>query len=164
MLLNCGVGEDSWESLGLQDHTSQSYREVTLNIFGRTEAEAPILWPPDAENWLIGTDPDAGKDWKREEKGTTEDEMVEWHHQLDGHEFEQALGDVKYREAWCAAVHGVTKSRTQVSDWKTTTTKSTQESTILCMQLHRAEFNDRWHCMANMSTKRKHISKLQPME
>ena len=52
------------------------------------EAEAPILWPPDEKNWLIWKDPDAGKDWKQEEKGKTEDEMVGWHHQLDGHEFE----------------------------------------------------------------------------
>ena len=58
----------------------------------RTDAEAPILWPPDAKNWLIGKDPNAGKYWRQEEKGTTEDEMVGWHHQLDGHEFEQALG------------------------------------------------------------------------
>ena len=56
------------------------------------EAEAPILWPPDEKNWLIGKDPDAGKDWGWEEKGMTEDEMVGWHHWLDGHEFEQALG------------------------------------------------------------------------
>ena len=66
-------------------------------FFGRTDAEAesPILWPPDAKNWLIGNDPDAGKDWRQEEKGTTEDEMVGWHHQLNGHEFEQAprVGD-----------------------------------------------------------------------
>ena len=55
------------------------------------EAEAPILWPPDAKNWLIGKDPDAEKDW-RQEKGTTEEEMVGWHHWLDGHEFEQAPG------------------------------------------------------------------------
>ena len=61
-------------------------------FIGRTdaEAEATILWPPDAKNWLTGKDPDAGKDWKEEEKGMTEDEMVGWHHQLDGHEFEQA--------------------------------------------------------------------------
>ena len=57
-----------------------------------TEAEAPILWPPDAKNWLIGKDPDVGKDWLQEEKGTTEDEMVWWHQRLDGHEFEQAPG------------------------------------------------------------------------
>ena len=52
------------------------------------ETETPILWPPDAKSWLIGKDPDAGKDWGQEEKGTTEDEMAEWHHQLNGHEFE----------------------------------------------------------------------------
>ena len=57
---------------------------------GRTDAEAEtlILWPPDVKNWLIGEDPDAGKDWRREEKGTTEDEMVGWHHWLNGHDFE----------------------------------------------------------------------------
>ena len=53
-----------------------------------TEAEAAILWPPDAKNWLIGKDRDAGKDWRQKEKGTTEDEMVGWHHWLNGHEFE----------------------------------------------------------------------------
>ena len=52
------------------------------------EAETPILWPPDAKKWLIWKDPDAGKDWRREEKGTTEDEMVGWHYWLNGHEFE----------------------------------------------------------------------------
>ena len=59
-------------------------------FIGRTDAEteAPILWPSDANSWLIWKDPDAGKDWGQEEKGTTEDQMVGWHHQLDGHEFE----------------------------------------------------------------------------
>ena len=57
------------------------------------EAVAPILWPPDAKNWLTGKDPDAGKDWRQEEKGTTEDEMVGWHHWLNEHEFEQTPGD-----------------------------------------------------------------------
>ena len=63
-------------------------------FIGRTDAEteSPILWPPDVKNWLIGKDLDAGKDWRREEKGTTVDEMVGWHHQLDGHTFEQAPG------------------------------------------------------------------------
>ena len=56
------------------------------------EAEAPILWPPDVKNWLIRNDPNAGKDWRQEEKEMTEDEMVGWHHWLDGHESEQALG------------------------------------------------------------------------
>ena len=57
-----------------------------------TEAEAPILWLPDVKNWLNGKDPDARKDWRQEEKGMTENEIVGWHHQLSGHEFEQALG------------------------------------------------------------------------
>ena len=63
-------------------------------FIGRTnaEAETPILWSSDVKNWLIGKDPDAGKDWWQEEKGTMEDEMAGWYHQLDGHEFEQALG------------------------------------------------------------------------
>ena len=59
-------------------------------FFGRTDAKAatPVLWPPHAKSWLIGKDSDAGRDWGQEEKGTTEDEMAGWHHQLDGHEFE----------------------------------------------------------------------------
>ena len=63
-------------------------------FFGRTDAQAetPILWPPYAKNWLLGKDPDAGKDWRQEEKGMTEDEMVGWHHWLSGHEIEQTLG------------------------------------------------------------------------
>ena len=86
---------------------------------GRTDAEAetPILWPPDAKNWLIWKDPDTGKDWRREEKGTTEDEMVRWHHRLNGHNLSKFRELVMDREAWRAAVHGVGKSRTWLSDW-----------------------------------------------
>ena len=64
-------------------------------FIGRTDAESetPILWPPDAKNWLIWKDPDAGKDWRQEEKGTTQDKMVGWHHRLNRHGFEQILGD-----------------------------------------------------------------------
>ena len=63
-------------------------------FFGRSdvEAETPILWPPDVKSWLIGKDPDAGRDWGQEEKGTTEDEMAGWHHRLDGHGFGWTLG------------------------------------------------------------------------
>ena len=75
-------------------------------FIGRTDAnaEAPILWPPDAKNWLIGKDPNAEKDWRQEEKGTTEDEIVEWHYRLNGHEFEQALrvGDGQGSLACCS--------------------------------------------------------------
>ena len=84
-------------------------------FIGRTdvEAETLILWPPDVKNWLTGKDPDAGKEWGQEEKGMTEDETVGWHHWLNGHGFEQAWEMVKDREAWRAAVHGVTKSETK---------------------------------------------------
>ena len=96
MFLNCGVGEDSWEPLGLQgDQTSQSWRKSTLNVHWRTnaEAEALILWLHDVKSWLIGRDPDAEKDWRQNEKRATEDEMVRYHHQLNGHESEQTAGD-----------------------------------------------------------------------
>ena len=96
MLLNCGVVKDSWESLGLQGYPTSPFPKGNQSwiFIGRTDAEAetPIFWPPDAKSWLIGKDSDAGKDWRQEEKGTREDEMVGWHHRLDGHEFEQALG------------------------------------------------------------------------
>ena len=69
-------------------------KEMSWILIGRTDAEAetPILWPPDTKSWLTRKDPDAGKDWRQGEKGTTEDKIVEWHHWLDEHEFEQAPG------------------------------------------------------------------------
>ena len=90
-------------------------------FIGRTdvEAETPILWPPDAKNCLIWKDPDAGKDFRREEKGTTEDEMVGWHRRLNGQGFEQTQEIVMDREAWRAAVHGVARSRTRLGNWTT---------------------------------------------
>ena len=88
-------------------------------FIGRTDAEAetPILWPPDVKSWLIWKDLDAGKDWGQEKKGMTEDEMVGWHHRLYGHGFGWIQGVGGGQGAWCAAVHGVTKSRTRLSDW-----------------------------------------------
>ena len=91
MLLNCGVGEDSWESLDCREIQPVHPKGNQSWIFiGRTdaEAEAPIRWPLDVKDWLIWKDPDAGKDWRWEEKGMTEDEMVGCHDQLNGHEFE----------------------------------------------------------------------------
>ena len=84
-------------------------------FFGRNDAkaEAPVLWPPHVKSWLIGKDSDPGRDWGQEEKGTTEDEMAGWHHWLDGCEFEMVM----VREAWWAAIHGVSKSQTRLSDW-----------------------------------------------
>ena len=86
-------------------------------FIGRTdvEAETPTLWPPDAKSWLICKDPDAGKDWGREEKGMIDNEMVGWHHWLNGHET-PGVGDGQGGLA-CCRVHGVTKRRTRLSDW-----------------------------------------------
>ena len=88
-------------------------------FIGRTDAEAEtaILRPSDMKNWLTGKDPDAGKDWRQEEKGTTEDETIGWHHQLDRQEFEQAPGVGDGQGSLAATDHGVAKSQTQLSNW-----------------------------------------------
>ena len=94
MLLNCGVGEDLEKPLDCKEiQPVHSKGNQSWMFTGRTDAEAetPIFWPPDVKNWLTGKDPDAGKDWIWEEKGT-ENLIVGWHQQLNGHEFEQALG------------------------------------------------------------------------
>ena len=85
---------------------------------GRTcaEAEAPVLWPPDVKSRFIGKGPDAGKDWRQEEKGTTEDEMVGWHHDSMEMSVSKLWEMVKVREVWHAAVHGVAKSQTRLDD------------------------------------------------
>ena len=84
---------------------------------GRTEAEAPILWPPDAKNWFIGKDPDAGKDWKQEEKAVTGDEMAGWHHRLNGHDFESTLGDSEGQGSLTCYSPWGRKSWTWLSNW-----------------------------------------------
>ena len=93
MLLNCGVGEDSRDCQEIKPVNPKGNQSWIF--IGRTDAKAEswIFWPADVKNWLIGRDPDAGKDWRQEEKGTPEDEMVGWHLWLNGHGFEKAPGD-----------------------------------------------------------------------
>ena len=88
-------------------------------FYGRNDAKAetPVLWPLHAKSWLIGKDPDAGRDWGQEEKGATEDEMAGWHHQLDGREFAWTLGDGDGQGGLACCNSGVTKSRTRLRDW-----------------------------------------------
>ena len=121
--LNCAVGEDSWESLDYKEIKAVNSKGSQSWLFiGRTdaEAEAPILWPPDLKSWLTGKDPDAGKNWKQKEKGTTEDEMVRYSITDSMNVNLSTLREImKDREAWRAGVHGVTKSQTRLNDWTT---------------------------------------------
>ena len=97
-------------------------------FFGRNDAKAetPVLWPPHVKSWLIGKDSDAGRDWGQEEKGTTEDEVAGWHHQLDWVNSIESASPTHLNELWelvmdrealRAVIHGVTKSRTWLNDW-----------------------------------------------
>ena len=122
MLLSCGVGEDSWESFDSKEiQPVHPKRNQSWIFIGRTdaEAEAPILWPPDAKNWLIGKDPNAGKDWRQEKNGAREDEMVGWHHWLNGHEFELApgVGDGQGSLACCSLWGHKESDMTEQLNW-----------------------------------------------
>ena len=115
----------NWRRLLRVPWTGKEIKPVNLKgnqpwiFIGRTdpETEASILWPPEAKSPLIGKDSFVGKDWGQEEKGVTEDEMVRWHHQLNGNGLGWTSGVGDGLEAWCAVVHGVTKSWTRLSDW-----------------------------------------------
>ena len=121
MLLNCGTGEDSWESFVLQGNQKKSILKDVNPEFsiGRTDAEAEDTLATrrnGGQSWLIGKDPDAGKDWRLEEKRATEDKMVRWHHRLSGHEFDKLWEIVKVRKACHAAVHRIIKRHDLASE------------------------------------------------
>ena len=108
-------------------------------FIGRTdaEAEASILWPPDVKNWLLGKDPDVVKDWRQEEKGMTGDEMVVWHHQLDGHEFEQApsVGDGQGSLMYCSPWGCKESDTTEWLNWTELNLKESKQPLHMFNQL-----------------------------
>ena len=131
-------------------------------FIGRTDAEAatPILWPPHVKNWLIWKDPDAGKDWGQEEKGLTEDEMVGWHHWLNGHEFEwtPGVGDGQGGLACCDSWGGKELDTTEWLNWLTDwlTEQTIPESQLLTRAKHISwshlflwDVNKRFYCTSS---------------
>ena len=144
MLLNCGVGEDSWESLGVQgDQTSQSKVNQSWIFIRMTdvEAETPILEPPDAKSWLIWKDPDAGKDWRQEEKGTTEDEIAGWHHRFNGHEFgwTPGVGDGQEGLVCCGSMGLKESDMIELLNWT--------DGCYICL----CSISDLWHLTYGLS-------------
>ena len=118
MLLNCGLEKTPGSLFDCKEIKPVNLKGNQSRMFNRRTdaiAEIPILWTPDVKNWLIGKDPDAGKDCRQEETGRTEDEMVWWYHWLDGREFEQALGVGDGQGVPHAAVHGVVQGWTWLS-------------------------------------------------
>ena len=118
-----------------------------------------LMWRTDS---FIGKDLDSGKDWRQEEKGMTEDEMTGWHHWLDGHEFEQLRELVMDREAWCSVVHGVAKSRTQLSDWTEQQQRGTSTVGYIKLKVYYLKLSEQWDFQGANYRRRKEIQTRWP--
>ena len=139
MLLNCGVEKTLESPLDGKEIQPVYPKGAQSWVFiGRTdvEAETPILWPPDAKNWLFWKDPDVGKDWGQKEKEITKDEMVGWCHNSMGMSLGKLQELVMDREAWRSVIHGVAKSRTRLSNWT--------ELNMLTNNLHNLYWGQPW--------------------
>ena len=142
MLLNCGVGEDSWQSLGLCKEIQPVYPKGNQSwiFIGRTdiEAETPILWPPDTKSWLIAKTLMLGKIEGRRRRGQTEDEMVGWHRRLNGHEFEQTPGDSEGKGSLaCCSPWGLRgEDRTEQLNNNTSFLESSSSHSVSSMKKH----------------------------
>ena len=144
MPLNCGAGEDFRSPLDYKEIKPVNPKGNQPWIFiGRADAkaEAPILWPPDVTSWFIGKDADAGKDWGQEEKGATEVEMAGWYYQLNGHEFEQILGDsegqgsLECSNPWVCKEPGMTEhlNSNKTIDWRISSLIRQELKQALCV-------------------------------
>ena len=143
MLLNCSLEKTLESPLECKEiQPVHSEGDQPWVFFGKNDAKVgtPVLWPPDVKNWLIGKDPDAGKDWRQEAKQTTEDEMVGWHHRLNGHEFDwtPGFGDGQGSLACCSQWGPKELDTTEWLNW-TEPLAFTNDSTVikLCLSLHK---------------------------
>ena len=132
MLLNCGAGGRLFRVPWTARRPNQSIlKEINPEwiFIGRTDAEdeATIVWPSDVKDWLIGKDPNTGKDWGQEEKGATKDEMAWWHHQLNGHESEQTPGD---SEGQGSLTQCSPKGQTWLTNWTTNNSKKNRKKWV----------------------------------
>ena len=156
MLLNCGVGEDSWESLRLQgDSTSPFWRSV-LGVLWKEWCWSwnSSTWPPHAKSWLIGKDSDAGRDWGQEDKGMTEDEMAGWHHRLDGRESEwtPGVGDGQGGLTCCSSWGRKESDTTEQLNW--TELKGTMEKTHTGKGMQKGRWECSWYILGTEWTDR----------